>query len=95
MSQMTQLKVLKLDHNPLEWPPKEITTMPPSGSLSGSLIGGGDGAERRGNSKLEEVEEMSRWVSELLRWIGQNGGKFVSFSHVKLFAHESACRSST
>lgn len=79
MSQMTQLKVLKLDHNPLEWPPKEITTLPPSGSLSGSLIGGGDGTERRGSSKLEEAEEMSRWVSELLRWIGANGGKSILF----------------
>lgn len=78
---MIQLKVLKLDHNPLEWPPKEVTMFPASGSLSGSLVGGtgtnGEN-ERRGSSKVEEAEEMSRWLPDLLRWIRDNGGELKS-----------------
>lgn len=75
---MTQLKTLKIDHNPLEWPPKEVTMFPSiGGCLSGNLMG--DNGERRASSKVEDAEEMAKWLPELLRWIRENGGEYIAF----------------
>lgn len=75
---MPQLKVLKIDHNPLEWPPKDITKFPTSVSLSGSMISEGESRSRSG-SKVEDAEEMQRWLPNLLRYIRDHGGE-KSFS---------------
>lgn len=58
---MSHLKVLKLDHNPLEWPPKEITAFQTTGSISGAPL-----------SKQEEADEMQRWLPALMRWLRDN-----------------------
>lgn len=76
---MSHLKVLKIDHNPLEWPPKEITTFPSSASLGNSVTEGGDqlrrGPASGGNSKVEDAEEMQRWLPNLQRWVRENAMK--------------------
>lgn len=56
---MTQLKVLKLDHNPLEWPPREVSTFP--GAPDGQAL-----------TKQEEADEMQRWLPMLMRWMRDN-----------------------
>lgn len=58
---MSHLKVLKLDHNPLEWPPREVTTFTASISTSGQPM-----------SKQEEADEMQRWLPALMRWMKEN-----------------------
>ncbi|SCV69726.1 BQ2448_1120 [Microbotryum intermedium] len=60
-SALTHLKVLKVDHNPLEWPPKDVAAFP-----SSSTTGTGS------NSKIEDAEEMQRWLPMLLKWIRDN-----------------------
>lgn len=75
---MSHLKVLKIDHNPLEWPPKEITTFPSSQSLSNSVSEGDPnrrGPATGGNSKIEDAEEMQRWLPSLQRWVRENSMK--------------------
>lgn len=72
LAHMTHLKVLKVDHNPLEWPPKEITTFP--SALNGS-IGGSTVPATGVNSKQEEAEEMQRWLPMLQRWVRENAMK--------------------
>ncbi|KAM0789295.1 hypothetical protein ACM66B_000135 [Microbotryomycetes sp. NB124-2] len=68
-AQMHQLKVLKVDHNPLEWPPKEVVTFPLSN-------GGPDGEpQRKVGSKIEEAEEMQKWLPNLLRFIRENAAQ--------------------
>lgn len=81
---MPYLKVLKLDHNPVEWPPKEITGFPlasvttghhqRNATGSGSLDGENSG-KRSGSSsanKVEDAEEMQRWLPNLINWIKEN-----------------------
>ncbi|KAK4051332.1 RAM signaling network component [Microbotryomycetes sp. JL201] len=68
-AQMHQLKVLKVDHNPLEWPPKEIATFPLS-------TGASEGEpQRKVGSKIEEAEEMQKWLPNLLRYIRENAAQ--------------------
>lgn len=69
---MAHLKVLKIDHNPLEWPPREITVFPTAGQGGGSALSDGD-ARRTGGSRVEDAEEMARWLPNLVRWIRENG----------------------
>lgn len=80
--QMSHLKVFKVDHNPLEWPPKDITTFPISGSFGASIPtpsnGTSDGEPRKNSgSKVEEAEEMHKWLSTLTKWIRENGGALL------------------
>ena len=75
---MSHLKVLKIDHNPLEWPPKEITTFPSSASLASSVVEGDTsrrGPAAGGNSKIEDAEEMQRWLPNLQRWVKEKAMK--------------------
>ncbi len=78
---MPYLKVLKLDHNPLDWPPKEITTFPLAPlatNVNARQTGSTDSErERRGTpgSKVEDAEEMQRWLPNLISWIKENSGK--------------------
>ncbi|KDE06790.1 hypothetical protein MVLG_02986 [Microbotryum lychnidis-dioicae p1A1 Lamole] len=60
-SALTHLKVLKVDHNPLEWPPKDVAAFPSSSATSTG-----------NNSKIEDAEEMQRWLPMLLKWIRDN-----------------------
>lgn len=75
---MTHLKVLKVDHNPLEWPPKDVTYLASSVSASGLTNGslGGEADARRGgsSSRVEDADEMQRWLQNLCRWMRENGG---------------------
>ena len=78
IAMMTHLRVLKIDHNPLEWPPKEITYFPVNaasagGSTSGSVGGEGDA---RKLAKVEDADEMQRWLQTLTRWMKENAGAF-------------------
>jgi len=61
---MSHLKVLKLDHNPLEWPTKDVTTF--AGSTSGQPM-----------SKQDEADEMQRWLPALMRWMRENRDREV------------------
>ncbi|KAK4702891.1 hypothetical protein P7C70_g3328, partial [Phenoliferia sp. Uapishka_3] len=63
---MSHLKVLKIDHNPLEWPPKEIAYFPIS---TGSSLSG----ERP--NKVEDADDMQRWLHTLTRWIKDNADR--------------------
>ena len=84
-SQMHQLKVLKLDHNPLEWPPKDITIFPMA-DLSASVNGVESEGRRTGSSsstQVEDAEEMQRWLPNLVRWIRENAGQFYRFVNRK------------
>ncbi|KAK4057252.1 RAM signaling network component [Microbotryomycetes sp. JL221] len=64
---MNQLKVLKVDHNPLEWPPKDVVAFP---LVNGALQEGE--AVRKVGSKIEEAEEMQKWLPNLLKFIREN-----------------------
>lgn len=68
-AQMSYLKVLKLDHNPLEWPPKDITAFP---MLDPSKSGETEPRRSGSTSKVEDAEEMQKWLPFLLRWIREN-----------------------
>ena len=59
---MNSLKVLKIDHNPLEWPPKEVTILPMGASET-------DATKRGASSRKEEAEEMQRWLPNLIKWL--------------------------
>lgn len=83
---MSHLRVLKIDHNPLEWPPKEISTFPVNGgSASGSL---GNDSDARKVSKGEDAEEMQRWLRTLCGWIRDNPGAWF-LGHERLGMSES------
>ncbi|KAL8280830.1 hypothetical protein RQP46_006834 [Phenoliferia psychrophenolica] len=70
IAQMSHLRVLKVDHNPLEWPPKEISTFPVNGgSASGSV---GNEGDARKVSKGEDADEMQRWLQMMCRWMRDN-----------------------
>lgn len=62
LADMTALKVLKIDHNPLEWPPKEVTVFP-LGSTQEV-----DGPRRNASNRMAEAEEMQRWLPNLIKW---------------------------
>lgn len=68
-AQMTHLKVLKVDHNPLEWPPKEVVTFP---LMSANANGTEGEVQRKIGSKIEEAEEMQKWLPNLLGFIRDN-----------------------
>lgn len=77
LTQMPYLKVLKLDHNPLDWPPKEITTFPLLNSPTSRRTGSTESERaRRGTpaTKVEDAEDMQRWLPHLIKWIKDNGG---------------------
>lgn len=69
---MSRLEVLRIDRNPLEWPPREISLISVNPSSSGSS---GDGEARKESSKLEEDERMAAWLESLKTWLRANGGE--------------------
>ncbi|GAA6032330.1 hypothetical protein JCM8097_008122 [Rhodosporidiobolus ruineniae] len=58
---MTHLKVLKLDVNPLEWPPKDVAFFSPISAATGQPM-----------TKQEEADEMQKWVPKLVKWMREN-----------------------
>ncbi|GAA5973815.1 hypothetical protein JCM11641_003173 [Rhodosporidiobolus odoratus] len=65
---MSLLKVLKIDHNPLEWPPREVASFPLGSYVPGSLVP----PPPQPMSKQEEADEMARWLPQLIRWMKEN-----------------------
>jgi hypothetical protein len=61
MTKFRHLNILKIDHNPIEWPPKSIMEAP----------NGSDG----GSAMKEWIRNMQRWMEENgSRPEGQRGG---------------------
>lgn len=63
---MHNLRVLKLDHNPLEWPPKEITGFPDAEG------------RRNGSTRNDDAEGMQRWLPNLVKWIQGSSSPFLA-----------------
>ena len=51
---MSHLRTLKVDHNPLEWPPREVATFTDDG---------------RNRVRADDSDEMQRWLAGLLQWM--------------------------
>lgn len=68
---MSSLKVLKIDHNPLEWPPKEVTVFPLGANEA-------DASKRAASSRMEEAEEMQRWLPNLVKWLKDEAARDAS-----------------
>jgi hypothetical protein len=66
---VTSLRVLKLDHNPLEYPPREVVAFPGSGSPT---LAQGENDQRP--NRADEADVMQKWLSGLQRWMAEHVG---------------------
>jgi hypothetical protein len=79
---VSDLRVLKLDHNPIDYPPREIVTFPGSSSPTAAQMsrsqsdrsaGSGQDPRERG----DEAKVMQRWLAGLQKFMRENPGQFA------------------
>ena len=71
VGKMKHLRILKLENNPLEWPPPHVSRMPTVTLPRPPSSGSSAVAEREIVRKFED-RQMVVWIAKLRNWINDN-----------------------
>lgn len=68
---MKHLCILKIDQNPLEWPPPHIAEMPLSAKMA-LPVGGNASAKEVKEGKRTEERVMNMWIRQMKSWMSES-----------------------